>query len=315
MWCIALVNLILTTGVLAINGKCRVLALGGNSDKGAYEAGAISGLINNLPLGEFSYDVITGNGVGAFNAFILGQYAIGQEIEAGTFVTNFWYNFEKSKFYKEWVGGETQGIFFEHGLYDSEPMKEAIKSVTTSSYKRWVGVGATDLLSGNYVFFNSSKLDLDIMNIGVLSSMATDTFFPYVEFKGLELVTGSIKYSVDVLSGINACEELGYTQDDIIIDVIMCSGSQLPTINAAKYTTVQVLKRTNDIEDYRGTMKVVTNAIHDYPDINIRNVIYPSQAIPESDVPYNFDKSDLQDMINLGIQDAINSIKGSVAYQ
>ena len=32
--------------------KCRALALGGGNDYGAYQAGVLVGLINNLPPGE-----------------------------------------------------------------------------------------------------------------------------------------------------------------------------------------------------------------------------------------------------------------------
>jgi len=48
------------------------------------------------------------------------------------------------------------------------------------------------------------------MSTGVLASMATDFYFPSIKYttknQVLELVSGSIKYSVDILSGVNACE-------------------------------------------------------------------------------------------------------------
>ncbi|CAG9332373.1 unnamed protein product [Blepharisma stoltei] len=314
MWLLVLVNFILTSQVLGINGKCRILALGGNSDKGAYEAGAINGLFSNLPAGEFSYDVVTGNGVGAWNAFLLAQWAVGNEAQAGAAINQFWLNFNKTKFYKEWAGGEAQGILLEHGLYDARPLEQSIKYYSNGSYKRWTGVGATDLLSGNYVFFNSSKLSLETMNLGVRASMAQQGTFPYIEFNNLELITGSVKFSVDILSGINACEELGYGQQNMIVDVILCSGKKLATINASKYTTIKVLKRTYEVQDYLDTMKIVVNSPLDYPDITVRTVTYPSQAIPESDVPYDFTPSELQSMITLGTQDAQSALKVSYLY-
>jgi len=96
----------------------------------------------------------------------------------------------------------------------------------------------------------------------------------------------------------------------MIVDVVLCSGKNLTTINASKYTTLQVLKRTNEIQDYEDTMKIVNNAPHDFPDITVRAVVYPSQVIPDTDVPYNFDADQLKAMITMGIQDAIKAVKG-----
>lgn len=48
MWNLVLLIIFKFSKIYAINGKCRVLALGGGTDKGAYEAGAIIGLINRL---------------------------------------------------------------------------------------------------------------------------------------------------------------------------------------------------------------------------------------------------------------------------
>ena len=69
MWYLVLVTILSSTS--ALNDKCRVLSIGGGTDKGAYTAGAIVGLINSLPAGEARWDVITGNGDGALNTYIV----------------------------------------------------------------------------------------------------------------------------------------------------------------------------------------------------------------------------------------------------
>ena len=48
MW----ILLSLIVEIIAADDKCRILALGGGSDKGPYQAGGIIGLIKYLPQGE-----------------------------------------------------------------------------------------------------------------------------------------------------------------------------------------------------------------------------------------------------------------------
>lgn len=304
MWCLALVNLLLANSVYAINGKCRILALGGNSDRGPYEAGAIVGLIQNLPSGEATWDVVTGNGVGAFNALILSNYALGSEASAVAQLTSFWTNFTASQFYKEWPGGYVTGLYFEHGIFDNSAMDETISKITPKSFQRWTGVGATDLVSGNYVFFNSSLLSTATMATGVKASMITPGEFPYLIYDKLQLVSGSVKYAVDITDGVNACAQKGFGISQIVVDIILCAGSILPIVDAQKYHTLDVLHRTLEIQDWADTMKIVENVPHDYPGLYLRTLIFPSQAIKSPELPYNYDKSDLLELFNLGVSDA-----------
>ena len=44
----------------AINGKCRALVLEGGGDMGAFEAGAIWGLVNGSDPSEITWDVVSG---------------------------------------------------------------------------------------------------------------------------------------------------------------------------------------------------------------------------------------------------------------
>jgi predicted acylesterase/phospholipase RssA len=60
--------------------KCYGIAITDGHDLGPYQAGAISGLLENLE-SDTKYTTVTGVSVGAINAYILSQYEIGQEKE------------------------------------------------------------------------------------------------------------------------------------------------------------------------------------------------------------------------------------------
>ena len=54
---------------------CRALALSSGASKGAFEAGAMLGLIRNGGSENFAWDVISGVSAGAINATIASLYA------------------------------------------------------------------------------------------------------------------------------------------------------------------------------------------------------------------------------------------------
>lgn len=290
------------------SNTCRVLALGGGSDKGAYCAGAVIGLIKSLPQGEAQWDVVTGNGDGAINAYILAQASKGDEQTASSNLDDFWSKFTWSDFYQDWDGWLVTGLFFESGLYNAKNMYQTIDSLGKNSFARFIGVGATDLITGGYVFFNSS-LSMGTMQTGVKASATNAGIFPIIDFQNFKLVHGSIKFSVDILHGIDACHEKGFQDENIVIDVVLDAGKKMKKIDASGYKTLQVLFRYLQIASFDLTNQVVEDAKHDHPKVNIRHVVFPTEALPDSLYPYDYSQSQLLEMINLGIKDAADSVE------
>jgi hypothetical protein len=308
-------GLFLTSQVQALNDKCRVLAIGGGTDKGAYEAGAIIGLIESLPSGEAAWDVVVGNGAGAINAMFLAQYAQGSETSAASALQTFWTNFTPSLFYKDWLGGVLTGLLAKSGLYNTAPMNSKINNISNSSPKRFLGVGAADLTTGRYVFFNSTKASLANLNTGIYASASEYFFFPYVEFSGYRLTTGSIKYSVDIYSGINACKDMGYSESSITVDIVLGTGKNLEVVDASNYKTLQILLRYLDISSYHDSVLIVQMAEAHFQNVNFRTVIYPSENLKGSLTPYSYTSSQLATQLALGKSDAkaaVSTIKLAV---
>ena len=303
MW-ISLLSVLIATRVEAINGKCRGLVLAGGTDKGAYEAGAVIGLIENLPSGEAQWDVVVGTGAGALNGMFVSQYGLGDEASASKALNSFWSSFTTSQFYTDWVGGYITGLFLQSGLYNTAPMKKLISNTNKNTPKRFFGVGSTDLITSSYVFFNSTGTSLANLNTGVLASAADSFFFPYVKFADYKLSSGSIKYVVDLYSAINACTGLGYTEDNIVLDIILGSGKKLETVDATTYKTIQVILRTFSLMSYYDSKLIIDNAKTNFDKINFRSVINPSQKIKEPFNPYDYTAQELADHLALGQQDA-----------
>jgi hypothetical protein len=307
MWSKILLLLSLTI-TQALNSACRVLALGGGSERGAYEAGVIMGLIQNLPPDEVEWDVVTGIGLGALNAAIVGQVAQGQESVAATNLNNFWTSFSYGQIYVDWPGGLITGLLLESGLYDSAPLKKTIAKLTPSKFLRWTSVGATDLISGNYALFNSSGQTLSGMQSGILSSVTEPGILPFVTYNKLQLVTGSLKFPIDFGSAVNACKTLGYSTSQVIVHAVMGAGRALKGVDAASYKTLQASMRYAEIAAFEFFERSIEFAQTDFPGIQIPYVIYPSQHLNSTVVPYDFTPAELAQQIALGLADAKNKV-------
>ena len=70
-------NLALSANALQKDGKCRILSLRGGGVHGAFEIGALKGLVDNMPPHEVMYEYVAGVSIGAVNASIFSTYPPG----------------------------------------------------------------------------------------------------------------------------------------------------------------------------------------------------------------------------------------------
>lgn len=317
MFSLLILGSLFTVSQAGPGGKCRGLALAGGGDKGAYQAGVISGLVSALPAGEAEYDVVTGVGCGALNALVFALSAPGSEATAAASLVSFWESSSYSDFYEDWTGGLVEGLLEKSGLYNSAPLTATLTKLAGSgNFGRQVVVGATDLVTGDYITFNKTLALSDILT-GTAGSFSMAGVFPVTPLEDLVLMDGSIKFSVDILSAVTHCQSQGYDNSDIIIDVALVAGKTINPVDASKYKTLQVLIRYLEISSYDGVMQVVENAAHDYPGVTLRNVVEPSASMPDQadPWPYDYSASDIKSMVQMGISDATKSVGSRLAYQ
>eukprot|EP01137_Pigoraptor_chileana_P026919 Opistho-2@8890 len=286
---------------------CHALALAGGGDRGAFEAGAMLGLIENLPADQVAWNVITGISAGAINTGALCQYKVGDEIAGVNWLVDQWLSIRKSDIYKDWPLGLVQGFFAESGLFDTSPLIDFLKSHVdfgnlTSSGRDCV-VGATSLTEANYQQFN--KTDPNFLT-ALRASSAVPGVFPAVSLNGQEYVDGGAEYMTPVADAIQRCKKVA---DDVTVDVILCVGFELPASNY-KWNTPALLLRTIAMKLTDILMKDIQNARVAYPDAKIR-VIYPTVWLPGFFL--DFDPKNSQFMIEQGYKDAVSVLKSEAA--
>lgn len=291
--------------------KCQALVIQAAGDQGAYEAGGIIGLIQNAQNGEAQWNVVTGVGVGAINAAIVSQYAVGQEAAAASKLQSVWSNFQANDWYKNWLAGPVQGLLVEKGIYNTKPAQGFLQDIIPNSPSRYIQVGAVDANAAVYVPFNNfnGALSASTLQAGVLASYAIAGVFPYVTYDNRLLINGAALKALDVSGAIEQCLDLnGNVQKNVFVDAVLINHKTWKQISVTDYNSLQMLLLTLTATSYKSTVFDLQRAEWDYTQVNFRYIVSPSNSLPKADKPLDYSKTQLQDMINQGINDAKSAI-------
>lgn len=77
----------------------------------------------------------------------------------------------------------------------------------------------------------------------MLASVSFPGVFPYVNYNGNTLIDGSCLYSITIFDAINHCKQAGFAESDIIIDVVLTSGSSLKQKDVSDFNGLEMLMR------------------------------------------------------------------------
>ena len=285
--------------------KCYALALSSGDQNSMYQAGVIKGIAQTLSADEVAYQAISGVAGGAVNSVLLAAYPAGQESDAADRMKTFWENSANTKMYKDWLGGLAEGLLLKGGLWNDQPTLDFLKSELSdvSATNRWIDIGLTDVLKGTYVDFKEEDLSGDNLYNVLFAQFASAGFFPPVEFNNTDYFDGSTIWDLDIFSVVNKCQDLGYDDSNIVVDVIMTSEKTLKTVDASDYHSIQMLWRYLEVSRYYSNMDGLLRAQFAYPNVTFRNVVAPSAEMPSSWYPLNLKQEDVDQIWDLGVAD------------
>lgn len=117
------------------------------------------------------------------------------------------------------------------------------------------------------------------------ASMSIAGFFPPADVLGSSFFDGSAVWDIDVFSAINRCTDLGFKNEDIVVDVIMTSSANLKDVQAEDYKSIGMLFRYLEISSFYNSMDGLLRAKFAYDGVDFRYIITPSGSIPSSKFP------------------------------
>lgn len=193
------------------NTEQAVLVLQGGGALGAYQAGAFQRLVE----GKFDFEWVAGISIGAINAAIICGNPPGQRVGR---LRNFWESVSSSPAFTPWLwGSKSRSMFGELAaaqvmtvgapgffmprspmsfwplgasqalsVYDTKPLEETLGELVDFDFLNDKGprisIGAVDIETGNFAYFDSRKTRIDVRHI--MASGALPPGFPPVEIDG-----------------------------------------------------------------------------------------------------------------------------------
>ena len=234
--------------------------------------------------------MISGVSIGAVNGFGMSLFSPEEDEYAAAFLKHFWEGLSKEVLYQNWPGGYMEALLERDSLYDNSIFfKYMDKLVKEKTIKRKISVGATDAIQGTFVRYNES-LSFEDMVTAVRASSAFPSAFPPVNFDNRVLIDGGVISNLDIAGAIQRCREEVESDEDIVIDAILCTGASIEEMDVKSFNPVQIGLRALEITKYQETMGYVEQIRTDYPRVNLRYVVAPKDKLPSGALPIKFDQ-------------------------
>jgi len=290
--------------------------MSGGGDKGSYEAAVFIELVNQLEEGA-SYDVMTGVSAGSMNACGLGVFKPEEGDAASLFVFGLWNSIKSSDVFGYWPGGILEGLFKKGGVLTTQPLVDFVTS-QTSGYT--VGKKVSFALceinnAANFVFdYNASDELPEFYVQSAIGSSSIPLVFPSMKIGDNVFVDGGSLWNIDIPTAVRRCREVVDDDKDIIVDAILCGSNppvSPPKGELKKYSALSHYRRAGEIKGFYDTMNKLDSALFNYPDVEFRYVIGPSESLSTSSnpIPLDFSKSHLDKCFEVGKKDARNAVK------
>ncbi len=209
-----------------MNQRNRALVLTGGGARGAYQAGVLKYIAENIPGAHF--ETLVGSSSGAINVAGLASFG-GSVKEAGPRVAELWSQLEMNEVFRtdffslagialRWFYDVTIGGFLGHPtahyLVDTKPLRtllerifrpEAVREALEQGKLRTVAVSATEVYSGNLVTFLQTKsykvwhrarrhaVSTELTVDHIMASSAIPLLFPSILVANRQYVDGCIR--------------------------------------------------------------------------------------------------------------------------
>jgi predicted acylesterase/phospholipase RssA len=297
--------------------KCYVMSLSGGGAKGAFEAGVVSGLINKTSPAERQWQYFTGISAGSILTGGSHLFSIGQEAELGDFlmasILDFTNGPDGDHVYSDWPSPAME--LTESGFENSTALLGTLERTLATRP------------AGNRKFVISSCVDMtgelhtwdekDIQNADgspnmtklarfIRASAAIPGIFQTVEIDGTVYSDGSTVMGSNVFSAINRCIAAGYSEENIVMDVVTTASNRLATWDESTNNNAQGIKnRASGIQQFTSAMADILDACYAYPTLGWRYYVQAPEDLPGSSASFN--TKALTAMVNVGLQSAANA--------
>lgn len=118
----------------------------------------------------------------------------------------------------------------------------------------------------------------------IISSTAVPFAFPAMDIDDMLLVDGSLFSTLSIGDPIERCREEGASDEDIIVDIILCYTSYMEVpeweMEETRWNTAfDIYKRRKAISHYYYYVEDLTRMFRGYHDVDFRLIVMPSEDL------------------------------------
>jgi predicted acylesterase/phospholipase RssA len=304
-----------------LSDKCYTLSMEGGGSHGAYEAGVLWSWATLLPAEERVWDIITGISAGALNSRVCAQFKYGDEINMAEKTIEAWLSAKTmDTIAVQWSQGMYYSILFKPSLYNSEPMLQFLKDFSGNVTNRNVTVGVTDYESGEFMEY-TQEIGVDLFSVAAKGSASIPLVFTPTELDGHWYGDGGVLVNLNTNEAISFCRDLGYSDSDIVVDMIRDFDGQDRPAPMIVNNTKEAMDRASTISDFYSKLWFLFDFAHSFPHVDVRFIAIPSKPLPPWDgqLPLDFNPEHMQWEVELGKKDGqtlvTNGVKGRDTFK
>lgn len=145
----------------------------------------------------------------------------------------------------------------------------------------------------------------------IFASSAMPGVFPPIDRDGMILLDGGIVWKNDAVNAIEWCRDNGFTDDQIIVDWIVCAiDESIPKKDIVDFRTIGIALRAYGLNEFFGARNDIDRTLTMYPDVNFRYIVGPSESLSVKFlIPLDFSREHLEKSIRIGEKDARAAIE------
>eukprot|EP00347_Sterkiella_histriomuscorum_P008922 403343227 len=231
---------------------------------------------------------------------------------------DLWKGLKTSDVYEPWTLGWVSGLTTQRGLYNNFNLKQTLAKDLKPFGKvaKKLVVSAVDVNSGKYITFDETMPFSDLPT-AVLASSSIPFLFPPTKFQGHLLMDGGTVWNTNMVSAVDKCKELGFSEKDVLIDILLLNQPSLSKEDRTKdLTAIENYFRRREIAGYYDTLSDVESFKRAQPNVEIRHLFIPSVPLSSGLGKMSFDWKDTEFMFEAGKVDAkayLDSVSGQQA--
>ena len=168
-------------------------------------------------------------------------------------------------------------------------------------------MSAVDVETGEYVTYTEKNTLPEDMPVRFLASSSVPFVFPNQHIDGRILMDGGTVWNSNLMGAVERCREIVDRDEDIIMDVIICSDGKLDTVNATDNTIHNYLRSWN-LAAYHKSVGDVREQRRANPKIQYRYFFMSSKPLSHGFEELEFTPEIIDPMIQIGKDDAFTIV-------